>query len=145
MSSTDKIISIAAAKTAAKQLRLSATEQNMKISHSRALEMVAKSEGFRDWNTFSAYLNENPTFPFQENDRVLATYMGHQMAATILSVSELSNSRYQVTLYLDQPVDVVSFDSFSAFRQRVTGVVNQQGISFDKRSDGTPHLTMAPL
>jgi hypothetical protein len=54
----------------------------------------------------------------------------------------LSEGRYEVVLDLDQPVDVVTFDSFSNWRSRVTKVIGPDGRSFDATSDGIPHLVL---
>ena len=47
-----------------------------------------------------------------------------------------------MVLELDQPVDVVTFDSFSNWRSRVTKVIGPDGRSFDTTSDGMPHLVL---
>ena len=47
-----------------------------------------------------------------------------------------------MTLHFDEPVDVVTFDSFSNFRTRVSKVVGPDGRSFDVTSDGVPHLVI---
>ncbi len=47
-----------------------------------------------------------------------------------------------MTLDLAEPVDVVTFDSFSNFRSRVRKAVDAYGRSFDKTSDGEPHLVL---
>ena len=47
---------------------------------------------------------------------------------------------YEVTLHFDEPMDVVEFDSFSGLRQRVKAMISEEGISWDKTSDGVPHL-----
>jgi hypothetical protein len=44
------------AKTAARALRRALAADDVTISHSRALEIVATQLGFADWNTASAYL-----------------------------------------------------------------------------------------
>ncbi len=49
---------------------------------------------------------------------------------------------YEVTLHFDTPVDVVEFESFSGFRQRVTAMVSGDGVSWAKTSDGVPHLVI---
>ncbi len=46
------------ARAAARTLRADLAEQQIAISHSSALEMVAHQLGFRDWNTASALLDE---------------------------------------------------------------------------------------
>ena len=39
-------------------------------------------------------------------------------------------------------VDVVTFDSFSNYRSRVSKVIGADGRSFDTTSDGVPHLVL---
>ena len=48
----------------------------------------------------------------------------------------------RMTLNFDEPVDVVTFDSFSAFRQRVNCTVDETGRTAAKTSDGRPHLEL---
>ena len=45
-------------------------------------------------------------------------------------------------LGMDDPVDVVTFDSFSAFRQRVTATIDEHGVSPSKTSNGRPHMVL---
>ncbi len=42
----------------------------------------------------------------------------------------------------DEPVDVVTFESFSAFRQRVTATVDETGRTIEKTSNGRPQLEL---
>jgi catechol 2,3-dioxygenase-like lactoylglutathione lyase family enzyme len=50
------------AKSMAKQLRAALATECTEVSHGRALELIAKTLGFRDWNTASASLgNRNDT------------------------------------------------------------------------------------
>jgi hypothetical protein len=49
---------------------------------------------------------------------------------------------FEVTLEFDEPVDVVEFESFSNFRQRITMTISSAGVSFAKTSDGVPHLVV---
>ena len=58
-------------------------------------------------------------------------------------VFESDPSRMRLTLKFDEPVDVVTFDSFSAFRHRVNCVVDETGRSREKTSDGRPHMELA--
>ena len=51
--------------------------------------------------------------------------------------------RFRITLHFDEPVDVVTFDSFSAYRQRVTGTIDSTGRTAEKTSDGRPHMELA--
>ena len=47
-----------------------------------------------------------------------------------------------MTLHFDEPVDVVTFDSFSAFRQRVNCTVDETGRTAETTSNGRPHLEL---
>jgi len=53
------------------------------------------------------------------------------------------SGRYRASIQFDTPVDVVAFDSFSAFRRRVTVTVDATGATAEKTSDGRPHLQLA--
>lgn len=50
--------------------------------------------------------------------------------------------RYRLTMKFDEPVDVVTFESFSAFRQRVTATVDETGRTIEKTSNGLPQLEL---
>lgn len=50
--------SVAAAKNQAKRLRSVLEQRGVKLGHSEALEVLAGSYGFLDWNTFSAILDQ---------------------------------------------------------------------------------------
>ncbi len=49
---------------------------------------------------------------------------------------------FRVTLHFDQPVDVVTFEGLSNFRQRVSGLISREGVSAEKTSNGKPHLVL---
>ena len=111
------------------------------ISHAEALEKVAAELGYRDWNTASARLSNEPDRPLQVGDRVAGRYLKKPFAGRVLAVREVFGGQgYEVTIHFDEPVDVVEFESFSAFRQRVNGTVSKDGVSWTKTSDGEPHL-----
>jgi hypothetical protein len=132
------------AKLRARQIRLELAEKGEIISHGQALERVAAELGYRDWNTASARLSNRPELSLQVGDRVTGTYLKQPFTARVLAVGEVGGGQYsRVTLHLDEPVDVVTFDSFSAFRQRVHGMVDSDGISPARTSDGEPHLVIA--
>jgi len=134
------------AKQRAKALRGELFARGVKISYSQALERVAAELGFRDWNTAVARLSNDPDFALQVGDTVSGTYLKQNFTARVLAVTELSGgSHFQVTLDLEEAVDVVTFDSFSAFRRRVNGTVDDRGISPARTSDGEPHLVIRAL
>ena len=113
------------------------------ISHSEALELTAKAHGYRDWNTAVAALPAPVASPVALGDRVSGTYLKQRFAGRVLAVAILPGEQhYKVTIHFDEPVDVVTFDSFSAFRQRVTTTLNAYGVSPAHTSDGEPHMRL---
>ena len=69
---------------------------------------------------------------------------GHDFTGELVALHALSKSgRYRASIQFDTPVDVVAFDSFSAFRRRVTVTVDATGATTEKTSDGRPHLQLA--
>jgi hypothetical protein len=127
-------------------LRKNLFSRGVAITHAQALERVAAELGFRDWNTAVARLSNDPEFAVQVGDMVSGTYLKQAFTARVLAVRVLSGgSHFNVTLHLDEPVDVVRFDSFSSFRQRVNATVDDTGVSPAKTSDGQPHLVIWPI
>lgn len=113
------------------------------VTHSQALEMVSRFHGFRDWNTANAILPDTRAPLFAVGQRVEGIYLKQAFSGTIIGVAALSSSDlFRLTVQFDEPVDVVTFESFSAFRQRVDVTVNREGISPSRTSDGQPHMTV---
>lgn len=136
------------AKTQAKALRKALAGQGRDIGHGAALELVAKSHGFQDWNTFHARAGEDtagarPRCPVALGQRLGGRYLGQAFTAEVIGVKALAHDRYAVELQLDAAVDVVTFESFSSFRSRIRKVIGLSGQSFDATSDGVPHLVLA--
>lgn len=136
-------------KQQAKRLRTLLREQGRDVSHGEALEMVARQHGFRDWNTLSAAVPEKPAPPrnsappLSVGSLVSGRYLNQPFIGEVLSVTALSDGEhFKITLHFAEPVDVVTFDSFSAFRRRVVATVNRDGISPQKTSNGLPHLVI---
>jgi hypothetical protein len=137
--------SLDALKDQAKRLRARFAADGEAISHSRALELIAAQYGFRDWNTLHAAAGNRPAFnPWMLGSRVRGHYLGQPFDAQVLGVQALTSQpgHYRMTLHFDEPVDVVTFDSFSAFRQRVNCTVDETGRTAAKTSDGRPHLEL---
>lgn len=133
---------IAGFKAQAKRLRDQLAGTGNRISQAQSLELVAQQHGARDWNTLRA-LAERPgnNRPLAVGDRVGGTYLGQAFTGYVHGLSHAPQSPYtQITLHFDQAVDVVKFDSFSSFRQRVSGTIGDDGRSVQKTSDGVPHL-----
>ncbi len=131
-----------AARAQAKALRATLAAEGREITHSAALELIAKSHGLRDWNTLHAAIGNTPPPPVTLGQIVEGRYLGQPFTAEIIGITQLSEGRYEITLDLAEPVDVVTFDSFSNFRSRVRKTVDAYGRSFDKTSDGVPHLAL---
>lgn len=136
-----KPVTRAQAKQRARKLREQARTSGHPISHSQSLEMIASALGYRDWNTASARLSNRPEASLQVGEEVSGLYLGVPFEGRLLALREMADGQaFQVTIHFDDPVDVVAFDSFSAFRQRVTATVSPDGVSWDKTSDGRPHM-----
>ena len=131
-------------KDQARRLRAGLDANGMPIAHSKSLELLARQYGYKDWNTLHAAAgNRPPAAPVTPGERVRGSYLGQRFEAEVIGVARLAApGRFRITLHFDQPVDVVTFDSFSAFRQRVSCTVDRTGKTAEKTSDGRPHLKL---
>ncbi len=142
MNGFKKIPAIDALKEQAKQLRNNLAPSDQTISHSAALEQVAKTYGCKDWNTLRALSQNQSEFTLAAGDTVSGFYLGAVFTGQVLLVEEWSGGRFRLKLDLDEAVDVVKFDSFSAFRKRINCVVFANGETQEKTSDGIPHVRL---
>lgn len=141
MTDTRNTAPVAALKAQARRLRERLNTEGVEISHGKALEMIAHQHGARDWNTLRASAGNR--LLFNVGDRVSGSYLGQPFSAQVRAVSMLGDGALRrVTLHFDDPVDVVRFDSFSAYRQRVSGTVGWDGRSAARTSDGAPQLAI---
>jgi len=133
-------------KAQAKRLRQAMTERGSEITHAAALELIARQYGARDWNTLSALAakpNDKPASPIFVGAHVRGRYLNQPFTGKVLALSAVAGSEfYRVTIHFDEPVDVVTFESFSAFRQRVHAQIDENGISPRRTSNGVPHLVL---
>ena len=137
--------SLEALKAQAKRLRAELESDGHAVSHSRSLELLAHQYGFRDWNGLHAALGNRARSgpPVTLGERVSGRYLGQAFAGEVIGVQALSPpDRYRVTVTFDEPVDVVTFDSFSAFRKRVSAVVDRDGASAEKTSNRLPQMQL---
>ena len=137
--------SIDALKDQAKRLRARFGDEGQSPSHSRALELIAAQYGYRDWNTLHAMVgNRPPLNPWMLGSRVKGHYLGQPFEARILGVQALTTQpgRYRLVLDFDEPVDVVTFESFSAFRKRVHCTIDETGRTVEKTSNGRPQVEL---
>ncbi len=141
---TPNLPSVAALKAQARRLRSTLDATGHTIGHSEALEAIARQHGFRDWNTLSARARTNrPRTPVQTGEVVTGEYLGQRFSGRVIGVSDLTaGDRFRITVRFDEPVDVVTFESFSAYRHRVQCVIDGSGTSPQKTSDGRPHMKL---
>lgn len=137
--------SIDAMKAAAKALRRELEARGAPVSHSEALEIVARQHGFRDWNTAHAAAGNRPPPAFALGQAVSGRYLGRPCAGRLIAVREMADgARYELTIQLDAPVNVSAFESFEVLRSRIHTTVDRAGRSAEKTSDGRPHVELAP-
>lgn len=137
------IAPIAELKAQAKRLRTQLQDTGIRLSHGQSLDLLARQHGLRDWNTLCARAGNEMRLTL--GDRVTGTYLGQRFAGVVKALSALEGDRLRrITLHFDAPVDVVTFDSFSSFRQRVTGLIGPDGVSPRRTSDGAPQLVVRP-
>ncbi|MGI9504360.1 MAG: glyoxalase superfamily protein [Geminicoccaceae bacterium] len=142
--SPPRLPSIEALKDQARRLRATRGSGLEPITHSRSLELLAHQYGYKDWNTLHwAVGNAPPSCPAALGAKVHGRYLGQAFEGEVIGVQTLTpRDRFRVTLHFDEPVDVVTFDSFSNMRQRVTCVIDSSGKSTEKTSDGRPHMQL---
>ncbi|MFM2280009.1 MAG: hypothetical protein RLZZ444_2240 [Pseudomonadota bacterium] len=138
--------SLEALKEQAKRLRETLARQGSEINHSKALELLAGQFGFRDWNTLHAAVGNRPPKPtLALGAKVSGHYLGQAFTGEIIAIQALTSvhGKYRVTFDFDEPVDVVTFESFSAYRKRVTVTLDEDGRTVEKTSNGRPHMVLA--
>jgi len=138
-------MSLSDLKTQAKSLRAALAANGQAVSHSQSLELMAKQHGFRDWNTLHARIETPPKPEFTLNQRVEGTYLGQPFQGAMIGIRAMgSNTHFGVTIRFDAPVDVVNFEGMSCHRRQVKAIINANGVTAQKTSDGVPHLQMRP-
>ena len=86
-------------------------------------------------------LPERLASPLQVGQRVRGTYLRQEFVGLLLGVRIRSDlAHYEVTLKFDQPVDVVTSELFSAYRQRVVATVDINGVSPARLGNGEPQV-----
>lgn len=146
MGHSPKLPSLDDLKNQAKRLRDTLGRQGTAINHSRALELIAAQHGFRDWNTLMGAIgNGPPARSYSIGDQVIGSYLGQTFTGTIIAVQTLTSAhgRTRVTFDFDEAVDVITFESWSAFRKRVTVTLDEEGRTVEKTSNGVPHMVLS--
>ena len=143
MSSIQTLPALEGLKTQAKRLRQSLTAEGNFITHSEALELLAHQHGYRDWNTLHAAAGNRPATPLALGANIAGHYLGQAFKGEIIALASLNHgSHYRLTIDFDEPVDVVTFDSFSAFRKRVNCTVAADGRSPALTGNGQPQMVI---
>lgn len=136
-------------KTHARRLRDALAAEGVDVSHGKALDIVARQHGARDWNTLSAKANapaprsgEARTAPFAVGDRVEGTFNDRPAHGRVIGLAEtIKPDLWRVTVKFSPPVDASTSAAFRAERTRVEMVVGADGRS--RRLTGTETGVMA--
>ncbi len=143
MDGSVRIPPVEALKRQARRLRETLAAAGTPVGHARSLELLARQYGCRDWNVLHAAAgNRPPPAPVMPGDRVRGRYLSQRFEGEVIGVQEQAGERFRITLRFDAPVDVVTFDSFSAFRKRVACTVDRHGRTAERTSDGRPHMEL---
>lgn len=128
-------------KTHAKRLRDALAAEGIAVSHGKALDIVARQNGTRDWNTLSAKAvaetgAAEAAPPFSVGDRVEGAFNGAPAKGRVIGLAEtIKPDLWRVTVKFTPPVDASTSEHFSARRSRVEMVVGADGRS--RRLTGT--------
>ena len=137
---------VANLKAQARRYRASHIAQGRTLSHSRALELVARQQGFADWNTAVASCRQHPVPTKLAAGKVVqGRYLGHAFDAHIVAATQLADGHVHLTLDFNEAIDVSASSRFRAVRKRISGTVDSAGRSVESLSDGTPQLQVAGL
>ncbi|NNF94252.1 MAG: hypothetical protein HKM91_06635 [Altererythrobacter sp.] len=128
-------------KALARRYRSIKQAQGHEVSHSRALELIARRYGFFDWNTAAAQARSlHAPNRFRAGQHVAGRYMGHEFQARVVASTRLSQEEVLISLEFWEPVDVVTSKHFSNSRKRVSAKIGIDGRSQECLSGGIPHL-----
>jgi hypothetical protein len=138
-------------KNQAKRLRDALAQEGLAVSHGKALDIVARQNGARDWNTLAAravadavapQTAEAAPTPFRVGQAVAGTFNGNPAKGRVIGLEEtIKPDLWRVTVAFNPPVDASTSDLFKAERRRVTMVVGADGKS--RRLTGTETGVMA--
>ena len=135
-------------KAQARHLRDGLGADGIALTHGRALELVAKMHGHRDWNTLSAVShNPKPEAPvFHLGQNVDALVHGKPGRGRVIGLEETINPDVlRLTVLFNPAVDMSTSEHFSAKRTRVTMEFGRDGRSrrLNGVDTGVVQLTVA--
>ncbi len=136
--------SIEALKDQARRLSAKLGSDDEPFTHSKSLELLTHQYGYKDWNTLRAAAgNGPPSCPAALGTKVRGQYLGQAFEGEVIGVQTLTPpGRLRVTLHFNEPIDVVTFGSFSNLRQRVSCIIDSSGKATEKTSNGRPHMQL---
>jgi Glyoxalase superfamily protein len=123
-------------KTHARRLRDALADDGIAVSHTKALELVARQNGARNWNTLAARPSADAGVPFTVGQKVSGTFNG-----TPDLEETIKPDLWRVTVAFNPPVNASTSAHFAAERRRVEMVVGADGRS--RRLTGTETGVMA--
>ncbi len=151
---TDAEDFIKLAKNRAKRLRSYLDGSGHSISHSESLEAIARSEGYRDWNTYSALFktvageisNSSHTkqqYPFHVGDKITGTFRGVRFQGTLLGLEEtITSGVWRIKMHFDTPVKLPSHEALNLTRQRINCMLNVKGASVNLKGSPDGHIKL---
>ncbi|MEX0300071.1 MAG: glyoxalase superfamily protein, partial [Kordiimonas sp.] len=151
---TDAEDFIKLAKNRAKRLRAYLDGSGHSISHSESLEAIAHSEGYRDWNTYSALFKtvageiskpdqRKQQYPFHVGDTVTGTFRGVRFQGTLLGLEEtITLGVWRVKMHFDNPVKLPSHEALNLTRQRINCMLNIAGASVNLKGAPDGHIIL---
>ena len=144
MNEATSIPSVQSLKSQARRLREKLENEGHAITHSASLEIIAHQLGYKCWNVLHAAAgNGHNDSPLYIGERVSGTYLGQPFVGEVIGiVRSQTPGRNRVTFHFDQPVDVVSFASFSNFRQRVSCTLDEDFKTVEKTGNGLPQMRL---
>ncbi len=135
-------LTLQSAKQQAKTLKQDHAAQGEYISHSQALEAVAKRNGYRSWPAMRARIVDHAPHGWSQGSTVTGHYLGHHFSGTLTRITQSSPGWYGVSIALDHPIDTVSHDSFSNLRSRLRAIIGDKGFTKETTSNGAPILAL---
>ncbi|MFC7066943.1 glyoxalase superfamily protein [Brucella rhizosphaerae] len=126
----------------ARRLRQALGEEGITISHGKALDLVARQSGTRDWNTLAATSGESQdvataqpgiqedTAPYRVGQHVSGMFHTTPFDARMVGVEEtIKRDLWRITLQFEPAINVAVSPNLSMLRRRFTVVVGADGKS----------------
>lgn len=121
----------------ARRLRQALSEDGIHVSHGKALDLVARQSGTRDWNTLAASSAktevapvDDKTAPYRVSQRVSGMFYTTPFNARIIGVEEtIKPDLWRITLQFDPAINVAVSPNLTMLRRRYTVVVGADGKS----------------